>query len=355
MKREMLPAWAAAVGLLTAGPSLCAGDQNQSALPADSPESRAVGFLATEVPRWRREHACYSCHNNGDAARALIAARRSGYNVGTALDDTLSWLQRPELWDGNATDGGVDDKPLASIQFAGALASAVEAGTAPSPALQAAAAMVASHQRPDGSWTLDSSQGAGTPATYGTALATWVARRTLVSSGDDGARPAIERADRWLRAFTAENVLDSAAVVLALSSASDEAGRIARENALAVLLRAQAPDGGWGLYETSSAEPFDTAVALLALVSADGSLQANDAQAGGQASATAGAAPYREPIARGRAYLITSQQPDGSWPETTRPPGQESYAQRMSTAAWATLALLATAEASVPPRQGGRF
>ena len=35
-----------------------------------SPEARAVAFLAAEVPRWFRENKCYSCHNNGDAARA---------------------------------------------------------------------------------------------------------------------------------------------------------------------------------------------------------------------------------------------------------------------------------------------
>jgi hypothetical protein len=47
-------------------------------------------------------------------------------------------------------------------------------------------------------------------------------------------------------------------------------------------------------------------------------------------------------IARGRAFLVEQQEEDGSWPETTRPTGQVSYAQRISTAARATLALLAT-------------
>ena len=47
-------------------------------------------------------------------------------------------------------------------------------------------------------------------------------------------------------------------------------------------------------------------------------------------------------VRRGRAYLIATQQKDGSWPETTRPGGAESYAQRLSTAGWATQALLAT-------------
>jgi hypothetical protein len=45
---------------------------------------------------------------------------------------------------------------------------------------------------------------------------------------------------------------------------------------------------------------------------------------------------------RGRRFLVGAQRADGSWPETTRPPGGESYAQRISTTAWATLALFAT-------------
>jgi hypothetical protein len=52
---------------------------------------------------------------------------------------------------------------------------------------------------------------------------------------------------------------------------------------------------------------------------------------------------------RGRAFLVSLQEEDGGWPATTRPPGAESYAQRLSTTGWATLALLAT-----PPRSAGR-
>ena len=45
-------------------------------------------------------------------------------------------------------------------------------------------------------------------------------------------------------------------------------------------------------------------------------------------------------IDRGRRHLLDGQNPDGSWPETTRPPNLESYAQRISTTAWSLLALL---------------
>lgn len=294
-----------------------------------SPVTRAVAYLATEVPRWRREHPCYSCHNNGDAARALIAAERRGYPLNGAMQDTLSWLARPERWDKNAQGGGFDDKTLARIQFAAALTSAIDAGTIPATALRAAANIVATDQQEDGSWRLAASQNAGSPATYGTALATWSARRTLAAAGDARFAAAIARADRWLRTADPQNMLDAAAILLGLAEGTDADGRAQRTHALALIAGGQGPDGGWGLYATSASEPFDTAVVLLALTAVPPTARP-DARA------------YSVRITRGREFLIGKQLPDGSWPETTRPAGQESYAQRISTAGWATLALLAT-------------
>jgi hypothetical protein len=49
----------------------------------------------------------------------------------------------------------------------------------------------------------------------------------------------------------------------------------------------------------------------------------------------------RRMIACGRECLIAQRQPDGGWIETTRPPGGESYAQRIPTTGWVTPALLA--------------
>ena len=40
--------------------------------------ARGVGYLTKEVPKWKAEHPCYSCHNNGDATRALLVASAKG-------------------------------------------------------------------------------------------------------------------------------------------------------------------------------------------------------------------------------------------------------------------------------------
>lgn len=302
--------------------------------PLPSPEARAVTFLAREVPRWRQEHPCYSCHNNGDAARALLAARAGDpilkNAVNGALDDTLSWLRAPSRWDANSSTGGFDDKPLARIQFGGALTSAVETAALPRDTIEAAATLIAADQNPDGSWRRDASQSLGSPATYGTALSTWAARRTLVAAHTATLTAAIARADRWLRTFEPSTVPDAAAIVLGLERAADAAATSQRARALDVLRRGQSRDGGWGPYVTSPPESFDTAVAVLALSAIGDALAAPAYPANARGAA----------VARGRQFLIDRQLPDGSWPETTRPSGQESYAQRISTAGWATLALL---------------
>ncbi len=45
------------------------------------PEAKALMFLQREVPAWKQHNGCFSCHNNGDAARALYAALRRGVRV----------------------------------------------------------------------------------------------------------------------------------------------------------------------------------------------------------------------------------------------------------------------------------
>ena len=94
------------------------------------------------------------------------------------------------------------------------------------------------------------------------------------------------------------------------------------------------PSGGWGAYLTSVVEPFDTALVVLALqpLLARPELAAPAIEVGTLTGVVRG----------GRGFLLEEQLGDGSWVETTRPAGQQSYAQYISTTGWATLALLAT-------------
>ncbi len=299
------------------------------AAAGDDAEQRAVAFLAREVPAWSRANGCFSCHNNGDAARALFTAKRSGFVVPRrSLADTTAWVSRPPRWDHNKGDPGFSDPRLANLQFASSLLAAIEAGIfSDRAALHPAALKVAADQGPDGAWRIEAQDALGSPATYGTALATFSAWRVLTEADALETKIAASRAADWLRRAPMSNG-PAVAAVLWFSVLDPSAMSVSRRTtAFALLRRTQTTDGGWGPYADSPAEVFDTALALLALAELP-----RDAEVGAM-------------IQRGRAFILTHQRADGGWTGTTRPAGGESYAQTMSTTGWATLALLRTATA----------
>jgi hypothetical protein len=296
-------------------------------------EARALSFLAREAAAWPAQNKCFSCHNNGDAARALYTAIR--LKRGVKADDlaaTTRWLSRPAGWNHNGGEGPFNDKKLARLQFAAALVDAMDAGlvTEPEP-LSRAAAWVAEFQQKDGSWQTEADGGIGSPATHGAALATYLARRTLTRADPRKYADTIARADAWARERKVHTVIDSAGVLLLLDRAADEPARTQRQACLDLVRKGEARSGGWGPYVQSPPEVFDTAAVLLALAVQP----SNDEN--------------RAWARRGRGYLLAAQADDGSWPETTRPAGAVSYAQRLSTSGWATLALLATSGRAETP------
>jgi hypothetical protein len=296
-------------------------------LPEPSPVERAVAFLAREVPQWANANHCYSCHNNGDAARALIMAAKSGLLANRMpLADTLSFLRAPAEWDANGPDGPFKDKKLARIQFAATLADATTANLlADREALARAAELVVELQQADGGWETDVAGAIGSPATYGRPLATLMATRVLSVADPRRHARQIAQARRWFHEHPPQNVLSASSTLLALADEATDESKHVCAAAQELIARGQSSDGGWGPFTTAPPEAFDTALVLLALSAQRSASAERDAQ-----------------IARGRTFLVELQEADGSWPATTRPSGGESYAQRLSTTGWATQALIAT-------------
>jgi hypothetical protein len=294
--------------------------------PATTPESRAIAHLAREVPAWPVQEKCFSCHNSGVAAGALFAAVRRGHKLpDKALAETTHWLEQPAKWDGKRDGGLPTDRALVLIQFGAALTEALDAGAIKEqrPLLEAAR-LIADAQGKDGSWKVSADGTVGSPTTLGPALAAHLARRVLVKADAKLHADAIARADRWLRQIEAKNVPDAAALLLALEGADDREAVTQRQRCLELLRKCQDRGGGWGPDANSAPEAFDTALALLAL--------ARYPKEDGVA----------DRIKRGRVYLIETQEKEGNWPETTRPAGAVSYAQRTATTGWALQALLGT-------------
>ena len=310
--------------------------------PERDAEKRAVAYLSQEVPNWPRESNCFSCHNNGDAARALYVAGTMSHAVpSAALEDTTTWLLRPLDWSEAKGDPGFSDLKLARIQFAAALTEAIQTNVVEDrEPLVTAAERLLEDQEEDGSWDVDVPGVVGSPATYGDTLGTYMARRTLQTAGEARFSAAIERADAWFLTATSSATVDVAAIALALAdrlrsptepdgSTTEAAVQTKFRQVVEHLLNNQSSDGGWGPYPKSPSEPFDTAITLLAL---KGALDQQEGDRG----------TIRQRITEGRAHLVARQLPAGGWPETTRPSGFQSYAQHISTSGWATLALLKT-------------
>lgn len=294
--------------------------------PARVAEKKGVAFLSQEVPAWHKDNGCFSCHNNGDAARALYLASQKGYRIPAAtLASTTDWVTRPQQWDHNKGDPGFSDKRLADVQFASALATAIDTGhTHKTKALAEAVKRVLSQQAADGSWPIDAKNTLGSPATYGAPLATHTAIKVLKRSDTVEAKTAVMKAEQWLRTVPVNSVFNAAALFIALREDVSETGKGKRHQALQLIQRSQTSDGGWGPYADAPPEVFDTAMVLLALAPISDKPE------------------IAAMIQRGRNYLAANQYDDGSWPETTRPSGNESYAQRLSTTGWAVQALLET-------------
>ena len=286
------------------------------------------------MPKWKAEHPCYSCHNNGDATRALLVAGAKGYDIGTSLDDTLAFLKQPAKWDQNKAPGGFDDKTLARVQFASALAVAERHGKAASH--RSRRGREAAGRRSEGRRIVDA-RSVAEPRLAGHlrhdhrhVVGALDADRVGHAAGrlHDRRRPI-----GGFAASTPENVLDAVGDgARARARERRDGGEPAPRRACSILRNGQSPDGGWGPYVTAAPQVFDTAMAVLALSLLD--VEPRLARSAYRPE------ELKEAIANGKTYLVSQQRPDGSWPETTRPANQESYAQRISTTGWAMLALL---------------
>lgn len=309
---------------LCVGGSVPPGTQRSS--DKETAEAKALVFLAREVPAWSKNNGCFSCHNDGDAARALYAAGRKGYAIPqNALNATTEWLSQPGTWEQNNGDPGFSDKTLSSVQFASSLLAAFNAGQVRDrQAIEVAARKLIAEQTADGAWRIEPDSALGSPTTWGTALTTLMAMKVLQQEASRESIEASRRAQSWLRRMTPNSVLNAATSIMATSGSLDQSTQRQRQQSLRLLRTWQTSEGGWGPYAKSPPEIFDTAIALLALTEVNKEAGVDDL------------------IRRGRVFLVSQQQPDGSWIETTRPSGGESYAQRLSTTGWATLALLMT-------------
>jgi hypothetical protein len=217
---------------------------------------------------------------NGEMVRALVIAGAKGYDVGTSVDAALPFLKSVAQWPKDQR-----------IPLAHALAAAERHGRAASTDLAAAAKLLTGDQQQDGS--------------FGSILDTWRARHTLIESGMQPDDVWIILIDRWVRGISAiDTTSEVAAVLLALDLSSDVMAENLRRSSLSYLRNAQTKEGGWGP-KSDTPTIIDTALAVLALSVLDVEPRL--------ARSTYRPEELKEAIARGKTYLVSQQQADGSW------------------------------------------
>lgn len=272
----------------------------------DAAISKAVASLAVEVPKWRIENTCASCHNQGDAARALIEAHRQGFiDTTQPLESTLQWLSTPNSWKDNYGAQEFNDPVLSNVQFANSLLVArLHWGERFSRALEEAAALIAKLQKSDGSWEIDGGATFASPITHGSILLTGTSVRILDSANRQTYNQPIERGEQWLARQQARNIVEASSLLIATDQHPNFDAQ--RSECVKILVDAQGTDGGLGPHANAQAEVFDTALALLALAKTERNEKVQLAI---------------ENCAR---YLLKQQEESGMWPGTVRPSGIDS-------------------------------
>lgn len=306
--------------------TLAGGALAQSASPQQKAIEKAIAYLAKETPNWRTEHRCASCHHQGNAVRALLAARAKEYlKDDKPLENSLEWLTRPAKWPDNHGDPNASDQALADLQFGASLMAAeTQFAGRYRDSLTELARLLAKRQAQDGRMELEASDGPPTPITLGPILLTAVARdvfqRQATESQKSEFTEKAKRANDWLIAWKPRNTLEASSLLLALKQGDAE--KSTRTAARKIVLASAHSGGGFGPYVNSPDEVFDTALAILALCRDEETKT------------------HRPLIEKAKKQLVDWQRDDGSWEETTRPSGGVSYAHRIATTAWALEALL---------------
>jgi hypothetical protein len=208
--------------------------------------------------------------------------------------------------------------------------------SARSESIGATAMVMARMQTPDGDWRFGM-QREPVQSSYFTATA--MAIRAMQNYAPQQHKAEIEgrlaKAKSWLRSAPAPNTEDQVFRLLGLKWADATAEE--RRKAVEELRAAQRPDGGWAQLPGMASDAYATGTALFAL------------RQGGDVAAT------DEAFQRGIAYLLRTQEEDGTWYVQKRAMpanvyfdtgysfGQSQYIS-YTAGCWASMALMLAAE-----------
>lgn len=313
----------------------------------------AIVLVQRSMKVYQQKAVCISCHHQGLGLITLARATRHQFPV----DSTLYTGYVKQLTDDtNQTapmvHAVVADPSLTKLippvhlgdfgYGAGYLLNAMHAaGVSANPGLADMALVVGRFQKPDGSWSGGSRGTMQHSDVTNTAMVLDVLNAYWPEENRDALEKSRAKARAWALNLKPGCDEDLAARILVLKAAGGTEEEVAA--AANKLFEAQRSDGGWGLPGAAQSNAYTTGVSLYALRSA------------------AGIPVTDEKIRRAAAFLLRTQDEDGSWYvakavpalnihfSTTFPHGFDQFASFAGTC-WATMGLMEMLETQTASR-----
>ncbi len=295
MQTSIRTAWVA----LFCAPAVFAQDSSTDRIRAAA--TRSIALLQKASTGFYKAQDCFSCHHTGLPAQALKLARERGLSIdeGSARAALLKGLSRTP--DPSSIDRIVQDNMIIdpAVSEASALITAQAAGLKPSLTTAIQARFIANAQRADGRWvTFDQRPPQSHSEFTATALAVRAMQLYMPGELHEEVLARAERAAAWLLRTTPETTEDFTFRLFGLAWANSSGAR--RAAAVRDLLGMQRANGGWAQLPHMEPDAYATGEVLVALNEAGGVSTTDPA--------------WR----KGLQYLMSTQNPDGSWRVHTR-------------------------------------
>ena len=300
---------------------------------------RGLVFLEKDAVTWRENKTCSTCHHGTMTVWALSEAKSQGYAVAPeTLAEMTKWTKERPFKD---IEKLRDTRPGWNMVNTPALYLAVMAQVVPkqdavsADELKQIADHLTRHQEAGGywSWSLAPPANRFPPFFESDEVVTLLANSALRPhvpadpKEKSTMRESRDNAAAWLTKTPSTDTTQAAAIQLLVKVLAGESAKSLQPEGDSLMSR-QKRDGGWAQLQDLASDAYATGQVLYVLN-------------------LAGVKSNRAEVQRGLAFLVATQEENGSWPMLLRAqPGEKRGTNRVPItyfgSAWATLALMRT-------------
>lgn len=303
--------------------------------------NRALTFIQLDAVKWRQEKTCSTCHHGTMTMWVQLEAKTRGYEIEeNEFQENVRWAKQRIM---ERADLPRDTRPGWNMVNTPAMYLSIMAQAVPQQSivtdddLSRISGHLLRHQEENGAWIWSSAPRKNAPPPYfesdevATRLAVMALAARSIGDGPDASaiRSSIARAEEWLKLQSLSNTTQAQVIRLWMrhqigTTVSELQGDVDE------LKRLQNMNGGWSQVPDGESDAYATGqvlsvLSLVGLPSTDLAIQ------------------------DGIAFLVRTQQQDGSWPMKKRVHPGETPTENVIPitylgTSWATLGLIRTTD-----------